>query len=381
MVTTTIAIDKKTTEELKNLPFTKNELNQVRLQLLNETTSSFFLAAPESLPEVIAKTIKLSLKEGAHQSISLIFATYGFSISSFRKNFKRCEEMMELAYEYDDKYNNISSKVICQFIHFGLTRKWIAPIAENATLLMKNYKTSLEVGSISIAYYSLGNATVFRFFAGDSLTVLRPDLEGFLEVCMDKKQTMISDFMKIMLQFTDDLGMPLHSSGKNMEGKYFSAVQDMPRLREENSIIAITLLETLATLKDLIHGQFSGRLQKLEAAKATIDKTGLGSLVNLFNYIFNFLCVLQDQDIPVKTSEKYIRYVREWSGFAYFNFGGWYHLALALLAQRKNDAGTFLLESEKATDWFDHYNVLYASGLVRFIRLLYRANNLKLNIS
>ena len=381
MVTTTVAINKKTNEQLKNLPFAKDELNKIRLQLLIEITSSFFLASPQSLPEVIAKTIKLSLKEGAHKSISLIFATYGFSISSFRKDFKRGEEMMELAYEYDNKYNNLSSKVICQFIHFGLMRKWTAPIAENADLLMKNYQKSLEVGSISIAYYSLGNASVFRLLSGQSITGLKPEFQNYLQVCNDKKQTLIRDFHKIMLQFMEDINA--HETYLNdFEGSYFSASKDIPVLKSDNSIIAIKLNDTLLLLKKLFSGRYhlNSSLENLINIKETISKTGLGSLVNIYNYIFNYIILLLDESVSINKSEKYIKSLKEWSGYAYFNFGGWYHFAEALIAQRKQDSGKFLLEIDTAIEWFDTQKILYGLALAKLFRIKYRSNNLKFEI-
>ncbi len=376
MVTTTIAINKRSIETLKNLPLATDELSRIKLQLLSETTSSFFLASPQSLPEVISKTIKLALKEGAHKSIALIFATYGFSISAYRKKFSRCEEMIALAYEYDNKYKNLSSSVVCQFIHYGLTRFWIASNKENARLLMKNYVSSLEVGSVSIGYYSLGIASIFRFFEGERMSSLQNEYLGYRQTCIDKKQIMISNFLDILLQFIENINEDQNDI-KILEGEYFSTAKDLPKLKERNEITSIHLHDTLITLMCLLKNSCNDRLPYLEDAKTKIEKTGLGSFLNVINYTFNFLCVIQDQNVPLKTAKKYLSLIKEWAGYAPFNFGAWYHLGEALMAQRHGDSALFLLHIDTSIDFFEKHDILYGSGLSKWIKLRHRYSVLK----
>ena len=348
--------------ELEKLPLASDPRTRYILQLLQDTSSAFFLAAPRALPEVLALQINLAIKKGISETMGVVFAAYGFNLSAFGGQFDKAEEMMTLARNLDQRFGNIKGAVVVRFLHAALTRHWHFALRENAALLRENYHLGRERGLLQMAFFSLATGNLFELFSGMPLSKMLPQLEEDIKACADKKQHSMVSFLSMALQFCADL-RGIDKPSVLMEGRYFSASSERPIFIKENLQTNQAILYGLESTLNLVWQQNEGAAQRLPGMLKLLSAVGLSSVSLLFAIIQTTISAFKSEE----TSDRFMRSARKkikyWAGKSPVNFKGWYHLLEGVISLRSNKIQDALFHIEQSVAWAGKQNLIYLEAL------------------
>lgn len=348
--------------ELENLPLVKDRKTKYILEILQETSSAFFLAAPKALPEVLALQINMAIKEGISESMGLVFAAYGFNISAFAGQFSKAEEMMTLARNLDIRFGNIKGTVVDRFLHAGLTRHWHFSIKENASLLRENYQFAKESGLTQMAYFSLATGDLFEIFSGKPINRLLPQLEADYKSCVDKQQDSMATFIRMGLEFCAEL------SGNNrsslvMEGEYFSVEKEKKIFIESNLQTNLAIIHCFESLLHLIWGNTKIARERLREMNTLLAEVGLSSLSLILAIMQTTISAYKEKGFPNALMRANRKKIRKWAKQSAVNFMGWHQLLEAVICIRNNKYQQAFYHLEYCIEWAEKQEMLLIKAL------------------
>ncbi len=347
---------------IENLPVADDKRTQYIVDILQSTSSAFFFTAPKSLTEVNAWQIRSTFQMGLSSTMGQVFASYGFILSSISHEFKKAEEMMILARNLDTRFGNVSGAVATRFIHCALTRHWHNPLAQNAALLEENYTLSRDVGAIQIAFYSLATADIFKVFSGIPLTQIRQNAYEHLAACADKHQLMMVTYLRMVLQFCDDICGELPPESM-LEGAMFSANRELPDFVRNNYHTNLAILSSLEGLQGIIFHRYQHAEKQLQGLLSQISPVGYSSVSLLQAIIFQAIRAYKSGKQPDRYMRSARRYIRSWAHDAPFNFAVWHHLLEAIVSRAEGKFEPALFQLEQAGFYARKYDVLYAEAI------------------
>ena len=362
MIKAQVSMKGKTISELENLPLTNDPKTKYVLQLLQETSSAFFLAAPTVLPEILALQINIAVKKGISETIGLVFAAYGLNISSFAGQFNKAEEMMLLARTLDLRFGNIKGAVVVRFLHAALTRHWHFPIRENAVLLRENYQSGRESGLIQMAYFSLATGDMFELVSGKPINTLFPQFELDYKSCIEKHQNSMAIFLSMALQFCDDL-LRKERPNKILDGKYFSLENQKMTFIESNLQTHLAILFCLESQLHLIWRIYSLAKQRLKHINALQKEVGLSSLMLLLATIQTTILAYKNPGVPNFLMRSNRRKIKIWAKQSPYNFLGWHHFLEAIISIRKSNLKEAFFYLEQTIEWAEKQGIFHLKAL------------------
>lgn len=348
--------------ELEKLPLTQDPRTKYILQLLQETSSAFFLAAPKALPEVLALQINMALRKGISETMGVVFAAYGFNLSSFGGQFGKAEEMMTLARNLDQRFGNVKGTIVVRFLHAALTRHWHFAIRENATLLRENYRLGRETGLLQMAFFSLATGDLFELYSGAPLSKLVLQMESDIKACADKKQHAMVEFLMMGLQFCADL-RGRQKPKAFMEGEIFSAIAKRKIFTDANLQTNIAILNGLESIQYLIWRKHDGAAHRLADMMKLLSAVGLSSVSLLIGIIQTTISAYKCVESPVSAVRAARKKIKFWAKQAPVNFSGWHHFLEAVVSRRKGNIQAALFHIEQSIVWAAKQEVLYLEAL------------------
>ena len=348
--------------ELEKLPLTNDPRTKYILQLLQDTSSAFFLAAPKALPEVLALQISMALKKGISETMGVVFAAYGFNLSAFGGQFAKAEEMMTLARNLDQRFGNVKGAIVVRFLHAALTRHWHFSLKENATLLRENYRLGRETGLLQMAFFSLATGDLFELYSGTPLSQMVAQMENDSKACADKQQHTMVEFLSMGLQFCADL------RGKQkpkafMEGDIFSALSGRKIFLDTNLQTNLAILNGLESNLYLIWRMNEGAALRLAGMMKLLSAVGLSSVSLLFGIIKTTVSAYKCGDGPNAVMRAARKKIAFWANQAPVNFKGWYHLLESVISRRKGNISYALFHIEQCIVWANRHEVIYLEAL------------------
>ena len=357
-----VGMKNRSIDDLENLPLTEDNKTKYILQLLQDTSSAFFLAAPKALPEVLALQINMGLKKGISETMGVVFAAYGFNLSSFTNQFAKAEEMMTLARNLDQRFGNIKGSVVVRFLHAALTRHWHYTFKENALLLNENYQFGRENGILQMAFFSLATGDILLLYSGKPFSEIIPQIEKNMQACMDKQQHAMVDFLKMTLQFFEDLN-GTKQPDQLMEGDQFCSSIHRPEFIKKNLQTNTAILFGLESLLSLIWNKHDGEKIRLKHLLKLLEAVGLSSVSLLVAIACTSINAYKLKTSPNKDMRKARKKIKSWAKQAPFNFGGWYHLLEGVVHRNQEDLPKALYHMEQAIFWASNQNILYIKAL------------------
>ena len=356
----------RTLASIEQLPVTTDRRTQLIVQMLQDTSAAFFLAAPKLLPACTSLQIRLSLQKGLSGTMGGVFAAYGFILSAFNRQFARAEEMMHLAENLNERFRNVAGSAATRFMHNALTAQWQRPMGQNAALLGDNFRYSRDVGALQIAFYSLGTSGLYKMYSGSPLPALLPEFQQHLTACIDKKQGMVADYFRMALQFATDL------TGKTfpetiMEGDLFSTIAMEPDFAVRNDLTSQSVLNYFHSLEMAIRQSYADAPARLHRLLQTLPGVGLSSLSLLLAVAVNAYRALHSTT-PLPRAEKRSlaaarRHLRTWAKAAPYNFAAWHHLVEGAANRQRRDLRQALFHLEQAILYAQQHQLRYLEAL------------------
>jgi signal transduction histidine kinase/predicted ATPase len=357
-----IMMRRKSIAFIESLSLSNDRRTQLIIDILQSTSSAFFLTAPKLLTEVNAWQIRSTFKLGLSGSIGQVFASYGFILSSISHNFKGAEEMMVLARNLDKRLGNVSGAVTTRFIHLALTRHWHYPIADNAALLEENYNNSRDVGAIQIAFYSLATSDIFKLYSGILLSQISQKAKEHIIACTDKKQLLMVDYERMVLQFCDNICGPV-APENFMDGEIFSASTERPALEANNYHTNLAILRSLEGLQGILFHRYDDAEKHLPALLSQISPVGFSSVSLIHAIVFQTIRAYKSKRPINRNMRSARRFIKSWAREAPFNFSVWNHLLEAIICRQAGRVEAAIYQIEHAIMCAGKYRILYAEAI------------------
>lgn len=169
LISTKIALGRKTSTQLLELPEMTDPLKVAAMRILVSTTSSAFLAMPDLFPIIVFNLIKLSLKYGNSKYSAYGYATYGLVLCGALGDMKSGNEFGKLGLKLFDEFeaNELKAKVF--FVYYAFISQWQNPISESKKHFLEGYKSGLETGDLEYGGWNAFHYCSYSFFAGEPL--------------------------------------------------------------------------------------------------------------------------------------------------------------------------------------------------------------------
>lgn len=191
-----------------NLPMMKNERARSFIKLSVNSTSSIYGYAPDILPVVIFKQVRLSLKYGNSEYSPFAYGSYGFSILVLLGNVKKSFDFGKMSLDLADKLNadSIRSKTMVTF--YGFLSLWKQSMRDSIIPLRESYEYGRKTGDYQYAAFSLLFHNTYRVFCGENLIELLPDMTEDCQTIRNMNQDLVYDITENLRQFVINLTNP-----------------------------------------------------------------------------------------------------------------------------------------------------------------------------
>jgi len=195
----------KNISDIPNLPAMKDERALAFMKLTVSATTSIFGHAPDILPIVFFRLVRLSLKYGNSEYAPFGYISYGFAISVFMGQINQGYDFGKMALELVDKLNAQIVKTKVLVIFYGFLSYWKESLRASIAPLKKAYFIGRQSGDLLYASFASSFHSGIRFYCGDNLQVL---LELMTEDCQTinhLNQELVYQISEVQRQFLINL--------------------------------------------------------------------------------------------------------------------------------------------------------------------------------
>jgi len=352
LIGTKFSLSRKKTAELIDMPEMKDPEKLAAMRIMMNMAPAVYTAAPNLLPLMFFKMIRLSLKYGNSPESSYGYAGYGFLLSSVLQDVNSAMAFGDLSLKLVDKLKAESLRPRIDFMVNSFIRNWKNPAREIALVLKEAYQTALELGDVEYAVYSCMTYSYISYFTGKELTALEQEVDAYRKATAQMKQETTLNFIEIYHQSILNLIHPTESPWV-LIGTSYDERKMLPLHIEANAGTTLFYLFYNKLCLCYLFGQYQEALKNAELAEKYVEG-GLGTLIIPQFHFYDSLsrlAVYSNETIAEK--KKILRKVKAnqkklkiWSQFSSVNFRHKYHLVEAELAGVKGKL-TFALEHYK----------------------------------
>ncbi len=166
------ALRKKTIDYFTNLPeMDDNEKNAV-MRILSDISSAAYFAAPQLVPLLIFKMVRLTVKHGLSRKSPYSFAAYGFILSAYMGETDNGITYGQIALNLAKKLKADELNASIMTTNNVFLTHWRKPLHETIDDLEKAFKSSLESGDTEWGSYAAHNMAYQLFIMGFPLNDL-----------------------------------------------------------------------------------------------------------------------------------------------------------------------------------------------------------------
>lgn len=190
----------KNHDRLTALPPMKEREKHAEMRLLADISSASYFAAPELVPLLIFKMVRLTVRHGLSRKSPYSFSAYGFILSAYMGEIDHGISYGQIAVtlakklKADELYGSIMTTNNLFLTH------WRKPLHNTIQDLDDAFKSSLESGDTEWASYSAHNMTYQLFIMGYPLHELEKKMES-LDIRVEKfRHELIIKRMRVFRQ-------------------------------------------------------------------------------------------------------------------------------------------------------------------------------------
>ncbi|MCP3921583.1 MAG: AAA family ATPase [Desulfobacterales bacterium] len=329
----------KKIENLINLPKMKDPHNLAVIQIASGIGSSAYYAAPDIVPIIVFKIVRLSVKYGNSIYSPFSYAGFGMVHNGVLGDIKAGYKWGKLAIRVVEKYNINESRAKVRFIFWHLINHYKKPMRDSLEALIKAYKTGVETGDLEFAALSANGYTATLYYSGIDLLTVEKEMNKYSENIMKLNQHTVMKYHMLICQVVSNLrGM----SGDPCEltGSSYDVNKMLPLHKKANDVNALYLLNLFLLKLNYLFGRNKKALEYAQIvkpySKEQISHPALpilnfyDSLTRLALYHTEKKAVRKDHLKKVIKNQKKMK---EWAFHSPMNHIHKYHLVEAELAR------------------------------------------------
>ena len=192
-------------EDILNLQPIKNERARAFVKLTVNAQSSIFGTAPDILPIVIFRQVRLSLKYGNSIYSPYAYASYGFAISTFMNDLNHGYQFGQIALQLVDKLNAEIIKAKVMVIFYGFLSYSMDNLRKSIAPLKEAYFIGRKTGDLLYAAFGLAFHNTVRFHCGENLPEIFLSLEQDCNIIKEMNQDLVFRITLNELQLVHNL--------------------------------------------------------------------------------------------------------------------------------------------------------------------------------
>lgn len=228
----------KRVDDLCNVP-DMHDINVHHIyRILPHIGSSSYRALPKLLPLVVFKGVELFLRHGNATESAFFIAAYGMILCGVLNDPDQGSRFGELALALSERPIERRFKARTCYLVEGFVHHWKHPVRETLTPLLDSYRLGMETGDVEFGTGSAHLHCAYRFFAGDPLGEVLPEIAEYSRIIARHKQEINLNYNDILHQGAVNLVEP---SGNPvfLSGKFYDEVSMIPVHREAKDETAI----------------------------------------------------------------------------------------------------------------------------------------------
>ncbi|MGL5836152.1 MAG: AAA family ATPase [Waterburya sp.] len=166
-------------EDLVNLPAMTNPDKLAAMQIASSVFSSIYIAAPQLLPILVAKQVKLSIRYGNTPLSAFAYVNYGLILCGLAAEMTQGYQFGRLALRVAEQWHakELMPRIIAVF--YATISIWQEPIQDSFKSLKCAYQIGLEMGDL---YYGTTCVYLYAFhatFSGQELSALATEIATY----------------------------------------------------------------------------------------------------------------------------------------------------------------------------------------------------------
>ncbi len=198
----------KSIDDLMNIPLMTDPHKQAVLRLLVTLASSSYIAAPDLLPLIILRSLRISVKNGISKKTPETFAGYGMIHCAVLGDIETGYKYGTFALRLMDKLNIKKNNLKALFVFWCMVNHWKNPIRDSLQHYLEAYQAGLETGDLEFAALHVNTYSCYMFYAGLDLSTV------------EKETSLYADVISKLNQDTFyNLQLILHQAVLNLQGK------------------------------------------------------------------------------------------------------------------------------------------------------------------
>ncbi|MEG5000724.1 AAA family ATPase [Microcoleus sp. B4-D4] len=321
LVKTKLSLAGKQIQALIDLPVMTDPDKLAAMRILSTVVSAAHLAAPELLPLMVFKQVRLSIKYGNTSVSSCAYATYGLILSG--ENVGDIEtgyQFGQLALLLLDKFNTKELKARTIFIVNYFVKHWKEHLRETLNPLQNAYSIALETGDLEYAAYAVCVYSYHSYVLGKELPKVESDMAMYSNTLSQLKQETSFYYNQLNRQVVLNL-MGQAEDKCRLVGESYDEVKMLPLHQEAN---AKNICRSLYFYKLFLCYLFQDYQQALEnvtlAEKYSDSAVGTIPLYHFYNSLV-YLAIYSEAS---KSEQKLIlqkvkanqKKIKKWAHFA-----------------------------------------------------------------
>ena len=234
----TSCFSEKPISDLIHLPQMTQPDKLAAMQILSSITIAAFIAAPDLMPLLVSKQVKLSIEYGNAFASSFTYAYFGLILCGMVGNIEAGYEFGQLALSLLSQPHTHSIRGRTLFIVHNCIIHWKEHIKETLKPLLEAYQSGLETGDLELAGYCTHVYCSESFFIGKELVELEHNLITYSDAAHQIKQEAALTWNQIYQQSVLNL-MGCSVNPSRLIGESYNEENGLPQHKAANDGIAI----------------------------------------------------------------------------------------------------------------------------------------------
>ncbi len=343
----------KTVKDIEDRPQLKDPHKLAIMDIIANTSSTFYLLSPEVLFILIHKMVRLSVKYGNSQFSPVLYAFYGSFVCNIEGRPDRGYQFGSLSLDMIDKFQYRENKAKVLLIFNLFIKHWKKHLKDTSESFRKTYKIGMQTGDLEFAGSAAQLYCYTLLLSGSELRTVESEAAKYQEVVCKIKHEGCLKRIKLNRQFVLDL-MRRDSNTGIFKGQYFDEREMLPILEKSKEKRTIAIFHILKAVLYYLFEDFSQSLENVKIANRFPSKVLLGDYIVTRLNFYHSLALLalyteakrQDQKNYLKTILSNQKKMKKWVHHAPMNHLHKYYLVEAELARVKG-------HDKKAMDLYD----------------------------
>lgn len=199
----------KSTDDILNLPKSKNERVNAFVKLTVMAGVALFGCAPDILPIVAFRQTRLSLKYGNSEYSPYSYSGYAFAITAFMGEIAKGYDLAKMSLKLLEKNNSDVIKAKVMVVFYAFLAYWKDSLMECVAPLQEAYFIGRQTGDLLYASFGASFYNQIRIFTGHNLVELLDSMTATNITIKNLNQDLVYIISECQRQFVMNLVKPI----------------------------------------------------------------------------------------------------------------------------------------------------------------------------